>query len=129
MPKLRCSDAANGNGPFRLHAAVDVRIQPGAQFQSGGRPLRRLLEPHQRQVSGLAAGGFWPGEGESRVMFRQPRICMKPRASSRFGWSTVYVLRSEGSMPAVGTVLRNRSVKGHVPCPILLLKTRTPRTV
>lgn len=23
-------------------------------------------------------------------------------------------------MPAVGTALRNRSVKGHVPCPILL---------
>lgn len=23
-------------------------------------------------------------------------------------------------MPAVGTVLRNRSVKGHVPCPVLL---------
>lgn len=63
MPKLRCSDAANGNGPFRLHAAVDVRIQPGAQFQSGGRPLRRLLEPHQRQVSGLAAGGFWARGG------------------------------------------------------------------
>lgn len=58
MPKFRCSDAANGNGPFRLHGAVDVCIQPGTQFQSGGRPLRRLLEPDQRQVSGLTPGRF-----------------------------------------------------------------------
>lgn len=57
----RRSDAANGNGPFRLHAALDVRIEPGAQFQSGGRPLRRLLEPHQRQVSGPDSAGGWEG--------------------------------------------------------------------
>lgn len=52
VPNFRCSDGASGNGPVRLPGAADVRFQPGAQLQSGGRPLRRLLEPDQHQVSG-----------------------------------------------------------------------------
>lgn len=118
VPKFRCSDAANGNGPLRLHGAVDVRIQPGAQFQSGGRPLRRLLEPDQRQVSGLTHSGA-RFTAESRWCSVASHL--HKRRGSQLCWTTsVFVLRSEGIMPAVGTVLGNRSVKGHrVSCPIL----------
>lgn len=51
VPNFCCSDAANGNGPLHLPGDVDVCIKPGTQFQSGGRPLRRLLEPDQHKVS------------------------------------------------------------------------------
>lgn len=58
MPKFYRSDVACGNGPFSLPGGVDVCFQPGAQLQSGGRPLRRLLEPDQHQVSDRAADRF-----------------------------------------------------------------------
>lgn len=53
--KFYCSDAASGNGPLHLPGAADVCSKPGARIQSGGRPLRRLLEPDQHQVSAVAA--------------------------------------------------------------------------
>lgn len=35
---------------------MGVRARAGARRQGGGRPLRRLLEQHQPQVRGAAAG-------------------------------------------------------------------------
>lgn len=45
------SDAAGGNGSFRVPRHVDVCVCPGAGLQGGVRPLCRLLEPHQPTVS------------------------------------------------------------------------------
>lgn len=98
MPKFRCSDAANGNGHLRLPGAVDVCILPRTQFQSGGRPLRRLLEPDQRQVSGLTQGRF---AAESRRCFVSSHL-REPRGSQVCWTTSVFILRSEGIMP-VGT--------------------------
>lgn len=46
-PRPEDSDAGcrGGDGAVRLSAALDVCFQPGAQLQSGSRPVRGLLEP------------------------------------------------------------------------------------
>lgn len=108
------SDAANGNGPSRLHAALDVRLQPGAQFQSGGRPLRRLLEPHQRQVSGLASVARTHTHPVGDVASRAVRFFFFIIPRSAEAPVFVRLLRSEGIMPA-GGALRAHQAGSCVP--------------